>query len=273
MAMLSAWIVVALFVVVGIIATVVLFRKDASEPSALHRPALLLVGRFLALLYAGLGILGTIISTVATIVNDSVVVALPVREFWPGAYPWITFDPAPTASVVSGGFSTADVMVTGLGMDARLWLAAGSLVQGVTVVVIAVVIALLCHRLLGGRPFRPLLARATTWAAVAITAGGIAWQILFDIGRSMASEQVLGVSGYSGQVASTAIADYVFTVFPDSGLPEPTLAATLEFWPLFIGLALAAVAAAFRYSERLQNDTERLQLDKKKLQKDTEGLV
>ncbi len=32
----------------------------------------------------------------------------------------------------------------------------------------------------------------------------------------------------------------------------------VEPWPLMLGLALAAVAISFRYSERLQKDTEGL---------------
>ena len=35
----------------------------------------------------------------------------------------------------------------------------------------------------------------------------------------------------------------------------PQLRLTIAFWPIFSGLALAAVAAAFRYGEELQRDT------------------
>ena len=38
-------------------------------------------------------------------------------------------------------------------------------------------------------------------------------------------------------------------------LPAPRLRLTIAFWPIFSGLALAAVAAAFRYGEELQRDT------------------
>ncbi|MHA7862078.1 hypothetical protein ACX1DX_11990 [Tessaracoccus sp. Y36] len=38
-------------------------------------------------------------------------------------------------------------------------------------------------------------------------------------------------------------------------LPAPQLRLTIAFWPIFSGLALAAVAAAFRYGEELQRDT------------------
>ncbi len=70
---------------------------------------------FLALLYAALVIIFTVVNTILTLVNDTVTVALPVEQFWPETYPWIGLSPAPPASVVGGGFTTADVMVEGLG--------------------------------------------------------------------------------------------------------------------------------------------------------------
>lgn len=257
---MPGWLFAALFVVVGIVVTVFLLRKGAADPARRDRPALLFVGRFLAFLYAGVGLIGTVVNAIAMLVNDAVQVALPVRQFWPETYPWITLDPAPAASVVGGGFTTADVLVTGLGTDARLLLAAGNVVQGLTFVVIAAVIGLLCHRLLGGSPFRPLLARSMTWAAVAISVGGLAWQVLLQVGGSIASRQVLGVTGWGADAPSTEMMDYISTHFDAfaTGLPQPYPGFQLEFWPLYLGLALAAVAIAFRQSERLQRDTEGL---------------
>ncbi|TXN30371.1 hypothetical protein [Lacisediminihabitans profunda] len=58
--------------------------------------------------------------------------------------------------------------------------------------------------------------------------------------------------------------------------------AGLGFWPILgvmdgtplgIGIAIVAVAVAFRHGERLQARSERLLRDKLKLQRDTEGLV
>lgn len=258
MTLIPWWFVAAIVVVVGVIATAFLLRRDSAEPGRSHRPALLFIGRFLALLYAGVGLVGTIVNAVGTLVSDVVQVALPVQQFWPGVHPWVTLDPGPTASVVGGGFTTADVSVTGLGMDARLLLAAGNLVQGLTFVVIAAVVALLCHRLLGGSPFRPLLARAMTWAAATIAAGGVAWQILLQIGGSIASRQVLEVTAWGASVPTEEIADYLFTAVDTTGLPQPYPSFQLEFWPLLLGLALTTVAVAFRRSERLQRDTEGL---------------
>lgn len=257
MALIPWWFVAALVVILGLVVTVVIVRRDSAEPGPGHRPIVLVVGRFLASLYAGVALIGTIISTVATITSESVQVSLPML-YLPATYPWITLDPAPAASVVGGGSATADVLVAGLGMDARLLLAAGTLIQGTTIVVIAGVVALLCHRLLAGSPFRPLLTRWIMRTAALIAVGGLVWQVCYGVGNSIASHQVLEPSSWRGDTPSEAISDYVFTVLPGSGLPGATLSIQIDFWPLFLGLALAAVAIAFRYSERLQRDTEGL---------------
>ncbi|MEO7349880.1 MAG: hypothetical protein ABIW32_08505 [Terrimesophilobacter sp.] len=264
MSFLPGWLIIAIIVILvilGAVIALVVVPQRKGEGTNESRPALMLVvARFLALLYAGLMTIGTVVNAIVMLVSDTVSVSLPVRQFWPEVYPWITLQPAPAASVVGGGFTTADVMVDGLGMDARLILAAGGVVQGVTLIVIACVIALLCHRLLGGSPFRGLLARSTTWAAAAIAIGGIAWQFLFEIGGSIASSQVLQLNGWNSTPTSTEMSDYVDTHFDPfaTGLPESAFGFHLDFWPLLIGLALAAVAVAFRYSERLQKDTDGL---------------
>ena len=255
---LAWWLIAALILAVALVVIVVAIRRHSAAPGDDTRPPVLVVARVLAIVYAVIASIGTVVSVVTTLIGDTVAVSLPVGQFWPDVYPWITLDPAPAASVVGGGFTTADVSVAGLGMDARLLLAAGHALEGITFVLIAVVVALLCHRLLGGSPFRPLLARSFTLTAVAIAVGGIAWQFCYGIGGSIASHQVLEVTGSNGSVPSAEIGDYLYTALPGSGLPDPTLAVSVGFWPLLLGLALAAVAIAFRYSERLQRDTEGL---------------
>ncbi len=257
MAPIPWWLVVALVLILGLVVTVVIVRRNSDHADPGQRPVVLVVGRVLALLYAGVALIGTVIGTVATIISDTVQVSLPML-YQPATYPWVTLDPAPAASVVGGGTATADVVVAGLGMDARLLLAAGTLIQGITIVVIAGVVALLCHRLLAGSPFRPLLTRWIMRTSALIAVVGLVWQVCYGVGNSIASHQVLELSGWRADTPSEAISDYVFTVLPGSGPPDPTLAIQIDFWPLFLGLALAAVAIAFRYSERLQRDMEGL---------------
>lgn len=255
---MPGWLLVAVIIAIGLVATFVLHRKDAAEPQLNDRPGVLVVGRFLSLVYAGLTLIGTAITVIGTLVGEAVAVTIPVQEFWPKPYPWVTLDPAPAASVVTGGFSTASVTVSGLGLDARLWLSAGHAVQGLSMIFIAIVVTLLCHRMLTGSPFRPVLAKATMAAALVISIGGLAWQILLGIGGSIASAQLLSISGWSAVLPTEKIADYVSTNFDTIGLPEWTVVVPFDFWPYLLGLVLAALALAFRKSERLQKDTEGL---------------
>lgn len=237
---------------VALIAVTLAWRRRGAtaDPSS----STLLVTRFVAIAYGVLTLVITVVTVVITLASDAVGVRMPVRQFWPEAHPWITIEQGPTAFVTEGGFSLADVTVSGLGTDARLLLAAGHALQGLTFTVIAVVVALLCHRLLRGMAFRPVLTRSINVAAAAIAAGGVLWQVCFWFGSSIASAQVLTVTGWRSDDPRAEDPSFDFA----TGLPEPTFALTIDFWPLFLGLALAAVAAAFRYGERLQRDTEGL---------------
>src|SRR5690554_5120310 len=199
----------------------------------------LTVTRFIVVAYAALTLVFTVISVVATLISEAVEVSIPVTRFWPEPYPWVTIEQGPSASVTDGGFFLADITAVGLGMDVRLLLAAGHALQGLTLTVIAVAVALLCHRLLNGKAFRPVLSRTVNVAAIAIAAGGLLWQVCFWIGGSIASAQVLSVTGWTSD--DPRAQDPSFDPFA-TGLPEPTFAMTVDFWPLFLGLALAAVA-------------------------------
>lgn len=247
--------VVALFVAAigAIVAAVIAARRSPSE-----RPLVVIVTRLVALLYAGVALLAAGISVVATLVGDSVRATIPLQQFWPDTYPWVTLTPPPPASVVGGGILTAEVDIVGLGLDARLWLAGGHALQGITFTLIGLVVALLCHRMLAGSPFRPTLARSIMAVAATIAAGGIAWQICFGIGGSSASYQLLSLSGWASEGPSSEITNYLLEHFEATGLPQPTFLIDLGFWPLMLGLALAVIGVAFQHGARLQRDTEGL---------------
>lgn len=156
--------------------------------------------------------------------------------------------PGGDARLVGGGFTEALASVTGLGLATRALLAAGTLVQGLTQLAVTWAVFLIAHRLLAGEPFRPVVRKAVLVAAAALIGGGILWQVLFGIGDFMAAKEVLGSVGW-GWDESLGLED------PSVLLPAPQLRLTIAFWPIFSGLALAAVAAAFRYGEELQRDT------------------
>ena len=179
---------------------------------------------------------------------DTVEVTLPTETFWPVFPEGVEMFPGGDARLVGGGFTEAVASVTGLGMPTRALLAAGTLVQGLTQLAVTWAVFLIAHRLLAGEPFRPVVRKAVMVAAAALIGGGILWQVLFGIGEFMAAKEVLGSVGW-GWDESVGLED------PSVLLPEPALRLTIAFWPIFSGLALAAVAAAFRYGEELQRDT------------------
>ncbi|WP_403022664.1 hypothetical protein [Salinibacterium sp. GXW1014] len=254
--------IIALVIAAIIIVAIVLLRRR-SAANGESRPLVLVAGRLIAALYACLTLIVTAVAVITTLTAEQVEATIPVREFWPEPYPWITLLEGPSAQVTGGGFSSAEVFITGLGMDARAFLAAGHAVQGATFIVIAVTIALLCQRLLSGSGFTAAVTRAVSMSGLTVMIGGIAWQIFFAIGGNIASTQALFVSAWGSDDApgpDVPEPKWDGTAYDPlhTGLPDPDFMLQLDFWPLLLGLALAAVAFAFRRAERLQDDTKGL---------------
>ncbi|SDS09622.1 hypothetical protein [Microterricola viridarii] len=233
---------------------------------ATARPAVLVLTRFGATAAAGIAAVTALALVLQTLTAQAVSVTIPVQTFWPGVYPWVQIQQGPTATVTGGGFSSATVDIEGLDAGTRVLLAGGHLLQGATVAVLAAAVAVLCHRLLANEPFRPIVARSFIVGAVALMVGGIGWQICFETAGYQAAEQALLITAWSSEQISvagstlgpdTGIGGVPFGTFDPltTGLPQPTMDASIEFWPIFLGLALLAVAAAFRQSERMQRDT------------------
>ena len=243
-----------------------------TEAKAPKPPKLLRATFALSVIYIAGTLIGTVILVVQALLSEGPVdVTIPLAQFWPQLYPGVEITDGPTAEVVGGGITSAQVRMTGLGMDARLFLAGGYLVQGVTFVLIGIAVATVCSRLGGGDPFAGAISRAVRLAAASIMIGGIVWQVLLNVGGLIAAGQALNVTG------STAVTD----LLPGdgepvgrtgTGWPDPGTF-SLELWPIWLGLALLAVAAAFQYGDRLQRERELLQADNDRLLRDTDGLV
>lgn len=199
--------------------------------------------------------------TGSDLLADVVSVHLPVQSFWPMLKPSVALDPAPVAMVVSGGFSSADVVVRGLAFDARIWLALGDLAHGVIPVSVSICIALLAQRLLRGDPFDRRMSRAVFATASFVGAGGLIWQLCSGVGGSIASAQVLAVTGWTID-DSEVVGDDLSAI----GWPLPSVAVLVDSWPLAAALAIAAVGVAIRYGETVT-------ADRAALKRETEGLV
>lgn len=242
-------------------------RTFAPAPEVTRGRGLLRTTGVIAVIYALADVIGMLAQVIGKLAGASVEVAMPVATFWPSLKPSVVIEQGPTASVAGGGFDNATVSVKGLDFAARAWLAGGDALIGATFLAIAIVIAMLCFELLGGKPFGGILPRIMSIAATAILIGGLGWQVCYAIGGNMASQQVLTVTGWS--IADKDVAAGV----SETGWPAPTQDFTVSLWPVLIALALAAVGIAFRYGGQVQRDRERAQLVAERLRRDTEGLV
>jgi hypothetical protein len=197
---------------------------------------------------AVLSAIGAIAALVGVLLQNPVGITVPVQEFWP-QLPAGAEVGGTTATRLSGGFTTADLVIADLSIGARLcWaiaLALGWLVPGA----VAALIAVGCLRLRAGRPFAPLLERLTMITAVVVLAGGLLAEVLGDIAGSMAAQEALAWS-------SAAWADG--SADPAALLPQPGFRVDLPLWPVGAGLGLAALATVLRHGRQLQHDSDGL---------------
>lgn len=140
------------------------------------------------------------------------------------------------ATIVSGAFDHAIVVVAGIDVWSRIALAASSLVSSLSSVAVAVTVVVLCRAILAGRPF----VRSVTWL---LTTASLAL-----IGGSLIGAGLNTVATFS--IASALNPEPWDTVFP--------LANQYDFSPLLIGVVLGAVAVAFHMGQKMQRDTDGL---------------
>ncbi|UCR87936.1 hypothetical protein [Mycetocola spongiae] len=220
----------------------------AGEPGATR----VRVTRVLALIYTVFTALGTIILVLNTLLAPTVSVRLPVAPFWPTLPPGAQIE-GPTASVVGGGFLSADVQVEGLTVGTRVLLAVESLGTGVLLVTLGALILLLCSNLLAGKPFTGTLVRALGAAAGIVLLAGFALQICGDLGAWRASAEALSVT--SASWPATVDLELLGTPY---GQPLPTERMNVSLWPIAVSLVLLVLAGLIRAGSRLQRDSEGL---------------
>lgn len=240
-------IVLAVFIVPVVL--IILFVRRArrtGNPSPVVSLTLVLSS-----LWATFGLIGAAIALVSTLVAPTVAVTVPVSSFWPGLLPSVEINDGPTASVVSGGFTEASLMVDGMSASARVLWGIGQFLIATVPTVIAAMIAVACFQLLAGRAFAPAVARFALVTGVIVAIAGTAGEILSGSGASMVSSEILTV-GAAQWSEIPGIED------PFDWWPSATLQIDIPLWPVAVGLAFAALAAIFRYGSALQRDTEGL---------------
>lgn len=243
------WVSMVLVVLVLGTVAMILFTRRTPHPSGIPGFRTARATRFIALVVAGASVLGafTAISSIAS--GGPITVRIPVMQFWP-ALPETVDIQTPLAKVQDGGFTQADVSVSGLDQAAGLWMAGAAVAQMAVVVVACWVIARMCTALMKGTFFAPQLVRGIRQVATVVLVGGLGWQLCQNIGGSLAAQQVLGAMAW-GISAETIEWMDIHNII---GLPSLTNEWHLNFWPIGAFLALIVLAELFRHGSKVQKD-------------------
>lgn len=249
--MIGAWHGIILLAFVAPIAAAWWVVRRVNDRQDAAAPQILSVTLFLATAWAGLGAVGALITIALALVPDQpATVTVPIQPFWPADLPGVTIE-GPTAQVISGGMTSAQVTATGLSVGARLLLALGSALITLVSAAIAALIAVMCIQLIRGTGFRSLIVRAATLTATICLIGGLGSQVLDAIGGSIAARELL-------LITATSWSEYPDDFTPLAALPEPGTSWHIDFWPIGAALGFGALAAVFRHGSELQKETEGL---------------
>lgn len=211
---------------------------ERSTPGRLDAGAFRTVS-FLSFLYGSIALASGAVRIADLLGDDRVQLTLPMSNNSDAVTG--SFGPDATASVESGTLTSATVVVDGIDQSTRALLAAGSAIDTLTQVAVVVAIMTLCITLVRGRPFTRTITTPVTIASGAVAIGSLAGQALTGFGTGSVSAQLGHTSASSGAEQNPYLLGFAF-----------------DLTPVIAGLALALVAQAFLYAERMQHDTEGL---------------
>lgn len=213
------------------------------------------VTRVLAGLFMIVVTIGTLVEAVHLLVAErlslDVPVDGPVTENWP-TLPAGTDIQMKLVTDMTATIERVTVDVEGLDLVVRGLLAAGTVLEGLAILAIAALIFRACRSLQSeSEVFTAALARAASITAAVMLVAGIVSQVLLELGRVSAAVAAFTWSS-AEQDCPTTCPDI------DTLWPEPAIEATLSFWPIGAGLALAVLALLLRRALVLQQDSRGL---------------
>lgn len=213
-----------------------------------------------ALISAAVTTVTTIVTAVIATFGEQVTMTVPVQPFTLEPLPQITSLDGPTARALpSPGFTEGTFVIEGLDLATRLWLVAGTLVNGAVFVLLLMAVFVMARRARLSDPFSQPLSPVLGSTGALLGIGSVIWQVCFVVAGNLAAAQVFGFSGLTAMGLDERELDRLRDIgLSEAGLPQPGSVGTIEFWPIGVGLALIALAAVFRSGERLQRDTEGL---------------
>jgi hypothetical protein len=187
-----------------------------------------------------LGIVATPFAIVGTLTSyESFVTDVPVVAPWPQALPCSQPEPTDTGGLQCASLPVANLTIRGLSTAPRVFLALGQLGGIILFLAPAAVIGFICFQTLRGRPFSRVAGRALLVAAGVVLVVGIGTDLALGLARGLVASEALPSTG--------------------PGVTAPGVySLTVQMWPIGAALALAAIAAVFRYGSRLQRETDLL---------------
>jgi hypothetical protein len=216
--------------------------KPDREPRALRRTFVI------AVLYSAVIGVATLISVGTDLASNSLEVSLPLQGIPLHVNSTVKLDGMIATLTGGPGFDHATLDFAGLALDARLWLAAGHLAAGATFITIGITLALLCRRVGLGDPFSGLISKSLSVTGTIVLIGGLVWQVCLQVSQRVVLAEAFPRA--SGQWRTN-----VKGVTPDSAYwPNASDSFNFDFWPIGIGLALFALAAVFRYGQKLERE-------------------
>lgn len=252
MSSLFGWHAALLILLVGvpIVVAVILYRRTRRARATGDPAPIVSLTLTISAFYGALCLIGALIGLVVNLTSESLLMTVPTVPYWPLPLPGVTIDTGPT-SVVGGGFTAAELMIAGVPLPARVLWAVGQFLGLLVPTAIAGLIALVCFQLLRGAAFAPVVARGSLITAAVVLVGGLGTQALCGWAGSVAGGAAL-------TVRSAEVNGYPDAVDPLALLPQSAFNVQIDFWPIGAALALAALAAVFRYGFSLQRETEGL---------------
>lgn len=263
---MSAGLVTIVVAVGGLLAIAALFAFLTHGGAEVEdRRGVRLVG--LASLGVAIVIGGLTLVQVITTLNPGTAVAVtaPVETVRIEPAPGVTFLDGPAAPITEGGFTSADVVTTGLSAGVRAMLAGGLVLTTAVTVMIAIVIFVVCRRLLAGRPFAESVTRLALAAALVSLIAGFLGQVLTGIAQSQAAHELFFISA--------AAMDGTSAGSMETGFPIPAFLVQLEFWPVAVAFILGVFATLVRFGSSVQRQRDDLAVETETLRRDTDGLV
>lgn len=222
-----------LLIVAGVVGAVVLVAR-------LRRSTTILIDAALAIsaVWVALFVIAAPIALVQTLTGDSVWVNdLPVSVPWtagrcgPG-------EVGPGTYLECASVAQVNASIVGLPFETRALLATGQLISALLIATPAAAIGIICFQLLRGAAFARVTSRTLLVTAGIVLVGGIAGDLVTGVARGLAALEVFPSSAEPGTTGAVATYDL-----------------TVQLWPFGAALALAALAAVFRYGARLERET------------------